>query len=845
VYDDLNPFEDGITTVDVTIEMKDIQIEVCEATDFDGTTVEIDCAELDDEDEEEGKRRKRRFFRKAWEKTKRFVKTVTRPIVKVVLKFTPPIIKDNIKKVVAMSRNIKNNLKKTLDSVTGGLISKVENVATGLVDKVNDLGNAALNFLLNKLECGTGGFGKVAGPALKLLKDKVTDKNPMKSTGMGFVPSVVENIGNSKFKLQSWMGSLPEKVRELPLSMIAIPGTHDSATYMMRMDMVYSPDSPLLEKIRASPVLVNMIPARPITAAWGRAVKQTTYQQLLMGIRYFDYRPMAHTGRHAGDTSSWNAHGLYATRMSHEFGQIKLFLAKFPSEVVILDLNGYWWKLTNAHYQTLETEIQTLLGSMLCKPVSLESMTYNSIQNVQKCNVIVRYDTSSASEGGGVENPTLPDFAFDDTHILSTWHDTADAEIDPCVEDDVSDLYGMLDKDINAKSYSARKYAFHVAQGLWTPDFDAIWKGMLYKSKPSLYHWTKDQYRQGGPFEKWLKKVKTCKSRKECCAELSGYANIIIRDFPTVSFGIEVVNKNFNWADADELDCEQAKIQAEIDEAQAALDKALADIASATTPEEAEKAREQAKKAIELAEKYKLEAAAAQAAEAENQALAKKEAIRIAEEEAAKKAAEEAARKAAEEAAAEAERLRLEAERQKAEAEARAAAALAATRTISAVESNMRDILNRGISNNWSAGSISDTLQEAIAARLGQSVQCFVCLDCSYAYTGNAYWVRPSNGDASIAVCGKHVSRDISASYFDGICDDAVEECKGDGKSCVRDEVKDAINNNYNMCGGHNYGLLVSDDKTAYNGYTGSVKRVEGDYIFFPRVQCTIICGGY
>merc|ERR1719480_328205 len=179
------------------------------------------------------------------------------------------------------------------------------------------------------------------------------------------------------------------------------------------------------------------------------------------------------------------------------------------------------------------------------------------------------------------------------------------------------------------------------------------------------------------------------------------------------------------------------------------------------------------------------------------------------------------------------------------EAEERAAAALAATRTVSAVESNMRDILNRGISNNWSGSSISEMLQKAIEARLDRSVQCFVCLDCNYAYTGNAYWVRPSNGDASIAVCGKWVSRDISASYFDGICDDAVEECKMDGESCIRDEVKAAITNNSNMCGSHNYGLLVSDDKTAYNGYTGSVKRVEGDYFIFPDVQCTIICGGY
>ena len=129
-----------------------------------------------------------------------------------------------------------------------------------------------------------------------------------------------------------------------------------------------------------------------------------------------------------------------------------------------------------------------------------------------------------------------------------------------------------MDEDINEKSYSDRNYAFHVAQGLWTPDFDAILQGVLYKSKPSLYHWTKDQYRQGGPFEKWLKKVKTCNSRKECCEKLSGYANIIIRDFPTVSFGVEVVNKNFNWADGDELDCEKEIIQDKINEAQMALD---------------------------------------------------------------------------------------------------------------------------------------------------------------------------------------------------------------------------------------------------------------------------------
>ena len=148
-----------------------------------------------------------------------------------------------------------------------------------------------------------------------------------------------------------------------------------------------------------------------------------------------------------------------------------------------------------------------------------------------------------------------------------------------------------------------------MASAIFTPDTDAIFKNMLFKSRPSLYHWTKDQYKQGGHFDKWLKTVKTCKSRKQCCKGLRGYANIVIRDFPTVAFGAAVVNKNFNWADGGELDCEQAIIQNEIDEATKAVDDALADVASAKTQEEADKAKEAATKALELARKYKLLAA--------------------------------------------------------------------------------------------------------------------------------------------------------------------------------------------------------------------------------------------
>ena len=70
----------------------------------------------------------------------------------------------------------------------------------------------------------------------------------------------------------------------------------------------------------------------------------------------------------------------------------------------------------------------------------------------------------------------------------------------------------------------------------------------------------KKQYAVGGPFDKWLKTVKTCVSRLSCCLS-EGYGNIIQRDFPTKSFTSAVINKNFKNPSGDQLTCELAAAQ--------------------------------------------------------------------------------------------------------------------------------------------------------------------------------------------------------------------------------------------------------------------------------------------
>merc|ERR1719436_1879092 len=243
----------------------------------------------------------------------------------------------------------------------------------------------------------------------------------MTMAGMTTKTSTVDNIGNGKFQLKNWMGSLPAKVRDLPLSMIAIPGTHDSATYQLQTTMVIAPDFDIIKKANkqpyktmASAAISAIAPVPQVIKAWGKCLKQNTYDQLMLGIRYFDFRPMAHIGRYMHETSTWNAHSLYADRTSHEFGQIKNFLAQNPSEIVILEMNGGWYEMSDAHYAFIEAEIRSYFGSMLCKGARGSAPgSYNELRLVQNCNVIVRYKVPKEKLS------KVPDFAIGGNDLQS------------------------------------------------------------------------------------------------------------------------------------------------------------------------------------------------------------------------------------------------------------------------------------------------------------------------------------------------------------------------------------------------------------------------------------------
>ena len=56
----------------------------------------------------------------------------------------------------------------------------------------------------------------------------------------------------------------------------------------------------------------------------------------------------------------WNGYNLYATKVSDELVIIKDFLAKYPSEIVILHMNHGWQGMTESHFEQLSEDIKKM-----------------------------------------------------------------------------------------------------------------------------------------------------------------------------------------------------------------------------------------------------------------------------------------------------------------------------------------------------------------------------------------------------------------------------------------------------------------------------------------------------
>ncbi|KAI7807762.1 PI-PLC X domain-containing protein 1-like [Triplophysa rosa] len=183
-----------------------------------------------------------------------------------------------------------------------------------------------------------------------------------------------------------WMSNLNEKFTEIPLSQLAIPGSHDAMAYSLDVD------SSVLEpkKLKSLDKMFSCC-LRPIVKKWGTAQDKTVSEQLEAGVRYFDLRV-------AGKSESSDLffyHGLY-TIMTVKEGMTELatWLRQHTKEVVILAFS-HFKEMSDSQHSDLTGFLKEHFKTKLCPKTPMPSLKACWGNGYQ---VVLSYDKSGVND---------------------------------------------------------------------------------------------------------------------------------------------------------------------------------------------------------------------------------------------------------------------------------------------------------------------------------------------------------------------------------------------------------------------------------------------------------------
>ncbi|XP_076011344.1 PI-PLC X domain-containing protein 1 isoform X2 [Genypterus blacodes] len=165
-----------------------------------------------------------------------------------------------------------------------------------------------------------------------------------------------ENGGNP-----DWMSHLPEKLLDVPLWNLAIPGSHDSMSFCLDESSPVLHSEPTFIK-----VLDRLFPCctRPCVYRWA-TTQCVLSDQCNLGVRYLDLRIALKPGV---DRRLFFAHGIYTLMTVKEaLIQLAVWLEDHPKEVVIVSCS-HFDSLTDRDHSELVDYIITLFGKKLCSP---------------------------------------------------------------------------------------------------------------------------------------------------------------------------------------------------------------------------------------------------------------------------------------------------------------------------------------------------------------------------------------------------------------------------------------------------------------------------------------------
>lgn len=189
---------------------------------------------------------------------------------------------------------------------------------------------------------------------------------------------------------QNWMAELPPHITKMPLTGIAIPGTHDSFTSTLDYHAEMAPSPDLSDTIVT---VLNTLgsTAKKVVYNWGVTQSYSIGDQLLAGIRYLDFR-VAKRDSKGGDF--YLLHSLWGQSIRDAFSEVKNFLDSHKKEVVIIDIN-HFYNMDYSDHTRLTNEILGTFGSKMVAVRSWSSLNLDNLWNEGKQVVLIYHASVS------------------------------------------------------------------------------------------------------------------------------------------------------------------------------------------------------------------------------------------------------------------------------------------------------------------------------------------------------------------------------------------------------------------------------------------------------------------
>jgi len=268
----------------------------------------------------------------------------------------------------------------------------------------------------------------------------------------------VDDTKEHPIRLSSWMTDFADLMGKHRIQDIALPGTHNSASYSIASYSKYSPDNKFLFKHKPG------WPTNKITAKWSRCQTRTISEQLRDGIRYLDIR----VGARGKDLLT--CHGMYGVSVHDVIRQVLEFSSESPKEVIILDFN---------HFYGMDDEMHRLLLQLLMKDINSRLWPYASSQislselwnNSDIGPIIVIYHNAIVSNTvlwPGNIGPISDENCNPESSICSPWPHTHK----------LKELFPRLEHGLKKHKPECPQKLF-VTQGILTPSGTTIRNGML------------------------------------------------------------------------------------------------------------------------------------------------------------------------------------------------------------------------------------------------------------------------------------------------------------------------------------------------------------------------------